>query len=126
MSDTFNPSTAGQTDHFVAHVLPGGDQHLIGDKRAFKRLKKRGVRVAIPHNTDLIICVQAVGQFLTYGPVGGDNTIYDLIRWAYDNVPAFGVAIELRDGINMPVLVLPNKKAAKAALAWLNAKGAGA
>lgn len=113
--------------HFAIQVVPGGDQHFIGERRAIKRLMKRGVRVVVPVNTDLIICVNALDTFLTYGPVGGgDNTIYELIEWAFFNTAAFGIHIAQGDDMNMPVLTLPDKKTANAAMAWLNAKGAGA
>lgn len=126
MNQTFDPSAAGQSNHFAIDVVPGGEQHFIGERRAIKRLKKCGVRVGLPHNTDFIICAQTLGHFLTYGPVGGDNTIYQLLEWAYENAPAFGIHIEQTAGINTPILTLPDKKAANAALAWLAAKVAGA
>lgn len=113
--------------HFAIQVVPGGNQHFIGERRAIKRMMKGGgVAVRLLYNTDLIICVNALDSFYTYGPIGGSPAIYQLIEWAFFNTPAFGIRIEQGDDMNIPVLTLPNDKTAEAAVAYLMSKGEGA
>lgn len=103
-----------------SHIKPDGQLHLFGTKTGIKMVRANGIRVAVPVNVPFILITQTAGLFLTHGPVGGSNVPYQLIEWAYRNVPAFGVSIEAINGINMPVIWLPSKRVADKALSALN------
>lgn len=105
-------------------IQPDGKLYLFGRKSAVKKLRQKSVRVVVPENVPLIIIVAAAGETKTYGPKGGSMQPYDMIAWAIDNAPAFGVSIELLHGKNMPVLWLPSEAFAKRMVASLN-KAAG-
>lgn len=102
-------------------IQPDGKLHLFGTKSGIKKVRDKGVRVAVPVDVPFILIAQAAGLFLVHGPVGGSKVPYQLIEWAYQNAPAFGVSIEPTNGMNMPVIWLPNHKTAKKAVAALNA-----
>ncbi|KQO58407.1 hypothetical protein [Sphingomonas sp. Leaf257] len=101
-------------------IRPDGKLHLFGTKAGIKKVKEKGVKVAVPQDVPFMVITEAAGLFLTHGPVGGSKVPYQLIEWAYRNAPAFGVSIEPTNGINMPVIWLPSHHAAKRAVASLN------
>ena len=84
-------------------VVPNGPTLFLGDVAAIEQVKDKGVRVAFAINIDFMHIVIVGDEFRTYGPVGGNNTPYHVIDWAYRNTPAFGVGIETTAGINCPV-----------------------
>jgi len=103
-----------------SEIRPDGKLHLFGSKAGIKKVKDNGVKVAVPQDVPFMVITKAAGLFLTHGPVVGSKVAYQLIKWAYHNVPAFGVSIEPTNGINMPVIWLPSQDAAKRAVASLN------
>jgi hypothetical protein len=117
MSAPLNATAFGGTSTMV---LPDDNLHLFGSAEGIRRVRDHGVKVAIPENVDFIIITDVNGMFLTHGPVGGSNVPYQLIEWAFLNVPAFGVSIDAVNGINMPVIWLPSHKDAKRALKKMN------
>ena len=93
-----------------------------GTPAAVEKLKQRAIPVAFPQTSIDFVRVAEVGdEFRTYGPVGGDNTSYRAIEWAYQNVEAFGLQIDRFGDETYPVLLLSSHRALKALMTYMNA-----
>lgn len=104
----------------TANIVPDGKVHMFGSKSGVKRLKRSSAAMVVPVNVPFILVTEAMGMFLTHGPVGGSKLPYQLIEWAFKNTPAFGVSISAKNGMNMPVIWLANDAEVKRAVAALN------
>jgi hypothetical protein len=103
-------------------IQPDGPMAFFGSEDDVAKLCEGGVKLAFTENVDFMLLAITGDTFLTYGPKGGTLAPYKVIEWAFERLPAFGVAIEDIAGVNCPVIMLPSKKQAKRALAYLGKK----
>lgn len=107
-------------------IRDNGEAHYFGTPQQIKRLKKRGVKVALPCEHDWIAMIQTDEAILTWGPKGGSMVPYQALDWAWQNSSGFGVymttpATGTGVDVNCLFLVLQNKSEMQSMMAYLNA-----